>query len=108
MGGGGGGGGTGGDRTPRETDLGSDISLSVRSAIPDAPSTASSRALSTSLASSVSVQSPAIEFSTIRFLESVSTPRTRQTRRKAQQSQRYRAITQSRSKSFEKTPLSRL
>ena len=74
-GGGGGGGGTGGDRTGRETvDLGSDkaVSLSVRSASPDAPSTASSRARNTSRASSVNVQSPVIEFNTVLLLASVS------------------------------------
>ena len=73
-GGGGGGGGTGGDCTPRDTDFGNEkaVSLSVRSAIPEAPSTASSRALNTSLASSVNVQSPAIEFNTVLFLASIS------------------------------------
>ena len=76
-GGGGGGGGTGGDCTPRDTDLVSEnaVSLSLRSAGPEAPSTASSRALSTSRASSVNVQSPAIEFNTVRFLASVISTR---------------------------------
>ena len=78
AGGGGGGGGMGGDWTPRDTEAlvsesGVVSVLSVRSASPEAPSTASSSALSTSLASSVNVQSPEIEFNTVLLRASATT-----------------------------------